>query len=69
MANVTVAYRPAPWHEIKHRARQFAYLNDPDKIMVALANEYGADRRMPSRAWIESVVAERNKPLRRSARG
>ena len=59
MARCRDAYRPAPSFEIKGRARQLAYLNCPDKIMVALANEYGAYRPLPSRAYLMEVVERR----------
>jgi hypothetical protein len=59
MANSAERYRPAASHEIKARACALAYLGDANKIMVALANEYGAYRPLPSRAYIEEIIARR----------
>lgn len=65
MANFDrIMKRPAASHEIKAHARALAYLDDANKIMVALANEYGAYRPLPSRAYIEEIVARRRAGLR-----
>ncbi len=59
MADFKANYRPAPSHEIKAHARSLAYLGTVDKIMAALANEYGSDRPLPSRAYIQEVLERR----------
>jgi len=45
--------------EKRRVAREMAYLNEPSKILAALANIYGRDERMPSRAEIAEIVARR----------
>lgn len=63
MADCRTSYRKAPSWEIKQRARALAYLNDTNKIMTALANEYGVDRPLPSRAYIDEIVERRRAGL------
>lgn len=59
MADRTERYRPARSQEIKAHARRLLYLGDVGKIMVALANEYGANRPLPSRQWVAAQLEAR----------
>lgn len=65
MARTNTHAKPASLGEIKNHAKRLAYLRAADKILVALANEYGAYRKLPSRASIEAMLEERNGKARR----
>lgn len=54
------AYRPAPIDEVKRRVDGLLYLGTVEKIMAALAYQYGADRKLPSRAFIQDKLNHRN---------
>ena len=62
------SYKPAPLSVIRARARQLTYLRDSSKILVALANEFGVDRTLPSRASIETMLHDRSVRMARSVR-
>lgn len=69
MADVTACMRRrANMADIRRHARTLAYLGSADKIMAALANEYGTERPLPSRSTIQAIVdaraAEMARPLR-----
>lgn len=49
----------ASFDEIRAQAKRLAYLGSPDKVLAALANEFGADRKMPSRATIQNIIETR----------
>ena len=42
-------------------ARRVAYLGSPDKILAALANEFGATVPLPSRKFVETILKIRTK--------
>lgn len=65
MARISTAYRKCASWEIKARARSLAYLNDANKVMVALANEFGVDRPVPSRVYIQEAIDKRRAGLSR----
>ncbi len=66
MTDGRTPYRPTPFVMIKAAVPRFAYLRTTDKVLAALANEFGADRPMPSRAYIQSVLDRyHSKPFRR----
>jgi hypothetical protein len=50
--------------EVKRRVDHLLYLKTADKILTALANEYGADRQLPSRAFIQDKLNQHNAPRR-----
>lgn len=56
MARGTVIHKPASSNAIRAQAMRLAYLGSPDKVLAALANEFGADRKMPSRAAIQNLI-------------
>lgn len=43
----------------RRAAEALAYLNEPSKILAALAYRFGRDERMPSRADIQAILEER----------
>jgi hypothetical protein len=49
----------ASMHELRNRVEKLAYLGDASKVLATLANEYGRDHRMPSRRYVEDVIADR----------
>lgn len=59
MARTSTLNRPASMAEIKAHAKRLAYLRSPDKILAALANEYGADRPLPSVSFLNRTIDER----------
>lgn len=54
------ARKPEPFDEIKRRVDALLYLGTADKIIAALAYEYGQDRKLPSRAFIQDKLNQRN---------
>ena len=60
MARGTILHKPASSNAISAQAKRLAYLGSPDKVLAALANEFGADRKMPSRASIQRLIECRN---------
>ena len=61
--------KSAKMTEIKAETRRLAYLGAVDKVWTALANEYGTDRTLPSKAFIAQCIADRKagKAYRRRA--
>lgn len=59
---------PTSRHEVRAKARQFAYLNDAGRIRTALINEFGYDVPIPPRAFLEAVVDERREGFERFRR-
>lgn len=49
----------ATMNEKRRVAASLAYLGEPSKILAALANEYGCDEILPSRAVIQNMIEER----------
>jgi hypothetical protein len=47
--------------EKRRAAAALAYLGEPSKVLAALANQFGRDERMPSRAEISTIIAERHR--------
>jgi hypothetical protein len=64
MADTCYRMKAATMADMRRHARRLAYLGAVDKITAALANEYGTYRKLPSRAFIEQVLFERNAPRR-----
>lgn len=56
--------KPARMPEIIAHARRLAYLGTVPKVLDALRYEYGTDRLLPSAKTIQSMIDERNKPMR-----
>lgn len=54
------ARKPEPFEEIKRRVDALRYLGSVEKIMNALAYEFGADRKLPSRTYIQERINQRN---------
>lgn len=54
------ARRPEPFDTIKRRVDDLLYLGTASKIMNALAYEFGQDRKLPSRAYIQDKLNLRN---------
>jgi hypothetical protein len=57
----------AKMRDIKIYARKLAYLRSTDKMMAALANEFGTERTLPARAWLQQCIDDRHKPASRRA--
>ena len=57
--SIHIKVKPATMGEKQAYARRIAYLGSPDKIMAALANEFGTDVALPSRKFVEMVIMER----------
>ena len=51
-----ISARPA---DIRRYARSLAYLGSVDKMRAALANEFGADRPLPSTKVLQGMLDER----------
>lgn len=51
----------ATMNEKRRAAERLAYLGEPSKILAALANDFGRDERLPSRAVIQDIIFERLK--------
>jgi len=51
--------RRAKMVDIRRHAKSLLYLGSVDKIMAALANEYGSDRPLPAAKVIRDMLAER----------
>lgn len=49
----------ATMNEKRRAAQSLAYLGEPSKILAALANDYGRDEILPSRAVIQNMIDER----------
>jgi hypothetical protein len=51
--------RGATMADIRRHAGTLLYLGSADKIMAALANEYGTERSLPSRRSIQEMLDAR----------
>lgn len=56
------ARKPEPFDVLKRRVDDLLYLGTVDKIMNALAYEFGADRKLPARSFIRDRLDRRNNP-------
>ena len=59
MSAIHLKQKPASMAQKQAHARTLAYLGAPDRILAALANEFGQDAKLPSIAFIEMVLMER----------
>jgi len=63
-ARRTLIGKPASRVEINAHARRLAYLGTVDKVLAGLQNEFGKGCHLPSMHTIQTMIDQRNRPMR-----